>query len=285
MTFKHTYKHPGVYKIDFEVTCIHSIEAIEFCRYRKQLKSIELINGWGLKKLSIIGQCIKTLKLPQSENLSGLICRDNNIDNLDLSQSPHLTHLDCSNNPVSVIKLHRNSSLTKVCIRNTMLDRGLLSNILSFNRGSFCNSLNYDSLESINMRLEYYFRCTTWDKTRKYLRTRLNHYYCHALTECEFAFYKLKEMARKNNRTPYQKGFLELWDDYVTDESICRHEEFFLEKEPWTVSLATKVSDRYNKEPWIWCESTPPEYFAACCLVNMIRNDKEMKSAMTYRKM
>ena len=166
-----------------------------------------------------------------------------------------------------------------------MLNRKLLADKLHFNRGTFCNALDYDSLESLDMRLEYYFRCTTWDKTKKFLRTKLSHYYCHALTKCEYAFRKLKEMSQKNNRTPYSKGVLEMWNDYVSDDTIVGHEEFFLEKEPWSVSLATKVRDMYFKEPWMRCESTPPEYYVACCLVNMIRNDKEMKSAMTSQKM
>lgn len=283
-TFRHTYRLPGEYKIDFEVTCHHSVEAIEFCRYKKQLESIEFLTGRGLKKLSIIGQRLESLIIPPSEYLTGLICRSNNINSLDLSRCPKLTHLDCSNNPVSVLKLHRNSPLTKACVRNTRLDRVALSKILRANRGAFCNALDYESLVAIDMRLEYYFRCTSWDKTRKYLRIKLNHYYSHALTECECAFYKLREMARKNNRDPYKKGVLEMSDEYVSDDTIRGHEEFFLAKEPWSVSLAAKVRDMYRKEPWMRCEATLPEYYVACCLVNMILNDKEMKSAMRYLK-
>lgn len=282
MTFRHTYRRPGEYKINFEVTCIHAIEALEFSRYRKQLKDIKFLTGRGLKKLSIIGQCLKTLSLPPGENLAGLICRDNAIDSLDLNRCPRLTYLDCASNPISVLKLHRNSSLTKACIRNTQLDRGILSKILRSNRGSFCNALTHNLMQSLDMRLEYYFRCTTWDKTRKYLRTKLNHYYCHALAECESAFFKLKEMARKNNRTPYKNGYVEVDDDYVSEDLIAGHEEFFLEKEPWSVSLATKVRDMYNKEPWMRSDPTLPEYYVASCLVNMIRNVKEMKSLKKY---
>ena len=282
ITFRHTYRHPGEYKIDFETTCIHSIEALEFNRYKKQLKEIQFLTGRGLQRISIVGQCLKSLVLPPSLYLSGLICRDNNINSLDLSESPRLTHLDCSNNTISQLKLHRNSSLIKACIRGTRLDRKPLIRILHSNRGAFCNALDYDSLKHVDMRLEYYFRCTTWDKTKKYLRKNLSYYYYHALTECEQAFHKLKIMARKNNRTPYKKGLLEMSNDYVSDNTIVGHEEFFLEKKPWSVSLATKVRDMYHKEPWMRCEPTPPEYFAACCLVNMIRNDKQMELVMQY---
>lgn len=282
MTFRHTYRNPGEYKIDFEVTCIHAIEALEFSRYQKQLLDIRFFTGRGLKKLSIIGQCLKTLSLPPCDYLVGLICRNNSIMALDLSQCPHLTYFDCSSNPIYELKLHKDSSLAKACIRNTKLDRERIAMILRSNRGGFCNALDYSSLDSNDMRLEYYFRCTTWDKIRKYLRTRLNHYYSHNLDECEWAFTKLKEMAKQNNRTPYKKGFLEVVDEYVSEDLIAGHEEFFLEKEPWNVSLATQVRDMYRKEPWMRCEITPPEYYVACCLVNMIRNDKEMKPLKKY---
>lgn len=205
MTFRHTYRCPGEYQIHFEGRCLHSIEALEFSKYKNQLKSIQFLTGRGLKKLSIIGQQLETLLIPPSEYLTGLICRSNNINSLNLSECPRLIHLDCSNNPVSVLKLHRNSPLTKACVKNTQIDREVLSKILRSNRGTFCNALDYNSLKNIDMRLEYYFRCTSWSKTRKYLRTKLNYYYSHALTECELAFYKLKEMARKNNRSPYKK--------------------------------------------------------------------------------
>ena len=71
-------------------------------------------------------------------------------------------------------------------------------------------------------------------------------------------------------------------DDYVSEDLIVGHEEFFLEKEPWNISLATQVKDMYRKEPWMRCEVTPPEYYVACCLVNMIRNENEMKPLKKY---
>lgn len=69
-------------------------------------------------------------------------------------------------------------------------------------------------------------------------------------------------------------------DEYVSDDTIRGHEEFFLEKELWSVSLATKLKDKYNIEPWMRCSLNPPEYYVACCLVNMIRNSKEMEAVM-----
>lgn len=276
-TFRHTYRNPGEYKIDFEVTCHNSIEAFEFSRYKHQLKSIDFHVSMGLKKLSITGQCLEALELPPSEYLYGLICRGNNIRSLNLNRCPKLTHLDCSYNPIEELKLHRNSPLTSACIRHTKLNRPPLNDILRSNRGSFCNTLDYDTLNQTDMRLEYYFRCVSWDKTRKYLRCNLSYYYYHALSKCERAYFRLKEMARKNNRTPYEKGFLEVDDEYVSEDTIRGHEEFFLEKESWAVSLATRVRNMYNKEPWMRCEYTPPEYYVACCLVNMVQNEKEME--------
>ncbi len=277
-TFRHTYRNPGEYKIDFEVVCHNSIEAFEFSRYKNQLKCIDFKMCMGLRKLSIIGQCLDSLELPLSEYLYGLICRGNNIHSLDLSACPKLTHLDCSYNPVEELKLHKSSPLTAVCARHTKVQRTLLIDTLRSNRGGFCNALDYDSLIQTDMRLEYYFRCTSWDKTRKYLKNNLSHYYYHALSECDRAFHSLKEMALRNNRTPYEKGVLEIDDEYVSEDTICGHEEFFLVKEPWVVSLATKVRDTHNKEPWMRCEYTPPEYYVAYCLVNMIQNEIEMKS-------
>lgn len=277
-TFRHTYRNPGEYKIDFEVTCHNSIEAFEFSRYKHQLKSIDFHVSMGLKKITIIGQCLESLELPPSEHLYGMICRGNNISSLDLSKCPKLTHLDCSYNPVAELKLHRRSPLTAACVRHTKVNRTLLIDILRSNRGGFCNALDYDLLIQTDARLEYYFRYTSWDKTRKYLKCYLSYYYYHALSECERAFRKLKVMAQKNNRTPYEKGFLEINEDYVTEDTIRGHEEFFLEKEPWAISLATRVRDMHNKEPWMRCEHTPHEYYVACCLVNMLQNDKEMKS-------
>lgn len=277
-TFHHTYRNPGEYNIDFEVVCHNSIEAFEFSRYKQQLKCIDFKLCMGLKKLSIIGQCLDSLKLPPSEYLYGLICRGNNIHSLNLSKCPKLTHLDCSYNPVEELKLHKRSPLTAVCVRHTKVKRTLLTDILRSNRGDFCNALDSDSLIQTDMRLEYYFRCTSWDKTRKYLKNNLSHYYYHALSECDRAFHRLKEMAWKNNRTPYKKGVLEIDDEYVSEDTICGHEEFFLMKEPWEVSLATQVRDMHNKEPWMRCEYTPPEYYVAYCIVNMIQNEIEMNS-------
>ena len=281
-TFRHTYRKPGEYKIDFEVACHNSIEAFEFSRYKQQLQCIDFMMCMGLKKLSIIGQRLDSLKLAPSEFLHGLICRGNNIRSLNLSDCPKLTHLDCSYNPVEELKLHRKSPLTAVCIRHTKVNRTLLIDILRLNRGGFCNALDYDELSQKDMRLEYYFRYTSWDKIMKYLRGNLSHYYYHALSECEKAYSKLKEMARNNNRTPYEKGFLEIDDEYVSEDIIRGHEEFFLEKEPWAVSLATRVRDMHNKEPWMRCEYTPPEYYVANCLVNMIQNENEMKYLRAY---
>lgn len=280
LVFSHTYRRPGEYVITIEAPCHKSIEAFEFSKYKKQLKSIDFHLAMGLRKLSIVGQDIDKLQLAPNAYLTGLICRGNNISFLDLRDCPRLMHIDCSQNPITELKLHKELPLTKAYIRGTKIDRYRLTKILRSNRGKFCDSLDYDSLNIEDMRLEYYFRCTNWDKTKKYLRTKLQYYYFHALTECERAFYKLKEMARKNNSTPYKKGFLEVWNDYVSDDTIVGHEEFFFVKEPWSVSLATKVRDMYHKEPWMRCEPTPPEYYVACCLVNMICNDKEMESIM-----
>lgn len=280
MTFSHIYINPGEYVIDLQVACPNSIESIDFSKYKGQLKHLTFHRCRGLKKLSIPGQSLSSLDLPPSGYLYGIICRGNNIESLDLGRYPRVTHLDCSYNPIIRLKLHNNSPLTKACLRSTRLDKETVAKILRSNRGSFCNRLHYASLTRIDMRLEYYFRCTPWDKVRKYLRHKIPYYYYHTLSECELAFHKLRKMARKNNRTPYKKGFLEMLEEYVSDDTIVGHEEFFLEKEPWAVSLATRVRDRYHKEPWIKYEPTPCEYYVACCLVNMIHNDSEMEALL-----
>ena len=130
------------------------------------------------------------------------------------------------------------------------------------------------------MRLEHYFRCTDWEKVKKYIHRYERDYYDHQLAECELTFAKLKELSKVENHNPYEDkgGFFAVHDSYVSDDSILHHEEFFIAEEAWTTSLATKVRDTRRHEPWMGFKATSPEYFVASCLVNMIKSWRELKN-------
>lgn len=131
------------------------------------------------------------------------------------------------------------------------------------------------------MRLEHYFRRTNWDRVKKYIRSNEQDYYDHQLAECELTFTKLKELAKEINHNPYEDkgGFLAVHDSYVSDDFILHHEEFFLAEEAWTTDLATKVRDIRRHDPWMGFPVTPPEYYVASCLVNMVKSWRELKNA------
>ena len=147
------------------------------------------------------------------------------------------------------------------------------------NRGGYCNQIDCNDLSGFDMRLEFYFRQTNWDKVRRYIRKHEPDYYDHQLAECESAFQKLKELSQEVNPNPHEDkgGFLALHDSYVSDDSILHQEEFFIMTESWSTCLATKVRDTRRREPWMGFPPTPPEYYVANCLVNMIDNQQEMK--------
>lgn|GEM_PF-2700962 len=283
VTFRHKYKHSGVYEINIEALCSRSIEAFEFSRYRHQLLSVDFERCRGLKKVSIVGQSIKSLDFSNNKYLTGVICRENSISTLDIGHSSQLIHLDCSYNPLVKLMLYKTSALSKICIQNTQLETIDIDEIITLNNGSFCNPMNYDNLVDADMPLEYYFRCTTWHKVKKYIKDYLTYYYWHNLSECKMAFDKLKNLSNNPNHTPYKEGCLMVHGEYVSDDSILCHEEFFIQEETWMICLATKVRDARCWEPWMERGLTPPEYFVGSCLVNMINNKSEMDSVKILR--
>ena len=177
------------------------------------------------------------------------------------------------------VKLPKHSALSVVSMPDYVVNRSGIDELLRLNRGSYCRQINYDDLIVTDMRLEYYFRCTNWDKVRKFIRKNERDYYDHQLAECELTFAKLKEMSKVTNHNPYEEkgGYLTVDGSYVSDDTILHHEEFFISEEAWTTCLATKVRDPRRHDPWMGFPPTPPEYFVASCLVNMIKNWRELK--------
>lgn len=283
ITCHHSYSQPGTYTINIESLWAKVIEGFEFSRYQRQLHSIYLGDCPGLGKLSIIGQSLTNLDITpggyRKDFLTGVICRDNALTDLDLRNCPNITHLDCSSNPIKTIKLPRHSVLSVVAMSDSVVNRSKIDELLRLNRGTHCNQMNYDDLTAIDMRLEHYFRRTNWNKVRNYIRKNERDYYDHQLAECEFTFAKLKEMSKVTNHNPYEEkgGYLTVDGSYVSDDTILHHEEFFISEEAWTTCLATKVRDPRRHDPWMGFPPTPPEYFVASCLVNMIKSWRELK--------
>lgn len=283
VTFHHSYSQPGTYTINIESLWEKVIEGFDFSRYQRQLHSIYLGDCPGLRKLSIVGQCLSNLDLTpggyRKDFLTGVICRDNELIKLDLRHCPNITHLDCSCNSIVGLKLPKHSALSVVSQPDSVVNRSGIDELLRQNRGSYCRQINYDDLIATDMRLEHYFRCTNWDKVRKYIRKNEQDCYDHQLAECELTFSKLKELSNDVNHNPYEDkgGFLAVHGSYVSDDSILHHEEFFISEEAWTTCLSTKVRDPRRHDPWMGFPPTPPEYFVASCLVNMIKNWRELK--------
>lgn len=279
----HTYSQSGTYTINIESLWEKIIEGLNFCRYQRQLHSIYLGDCPGLRKLSIIGQCLTNLDLTpgsyRKDFLTGVICRNNALTKLDLRHCPNITHLDCSCNPIVNLKLPKHSALSVVSLPNTVVNVSEIDELVSLNIGCYCYQMNYDELRNIDMRLEHFFRSANWDKVRKYIRKNEQDCYDHQLAECELTFSKLKELSKEPNHNPYEDkgGFLAVHGSYVSDDSILHHEEFFITEEAWTTCLATKVRDIRRHDPWMGFTPTPPEYYVASCLVNMIKSWRELK--------
>ncbi len=284
ITCRHKYLSPGTYTVTIESLWKKAIEGLEFSRHKRQLHTIYLGDCPGLKKLSIIGQCLTNLDITPGNHrkwfLTGIICRDNALTKLDLRHCPNITHLDCSSNPIKAIKLPKYSALSVISLPDSVIDKPEINELFRLNRGRYRSLMNYYDLTPIDMRLEYYFRCTDWNKVRKYIRTNEQDYYDHQLAECELTFIKLKELSKEVNDNPYEdkRGFLGVDGSYVSDDSILHHEEFFIEEEAWSTCLASKVRNSRRREPWMGLKPTPPEYYVANCLVNMIKNWRELKN-------
>lgn len=277
ITFRHTYSSPGIYEINIEAQPLNAIESIEFSKYKNQLVDIRFERCKGLKQISLTGQSLPRLKLADSPYLIGLICRNNHIRYLDVRNAPMLNYLDCSYNPVEKVFGLPQTSIKYICMRGTKINRDEISRLLKLNDGKLCNSFLSDKTVKSDMRLEHYFRVTTWQQIRKYLKVNFSFYYWHNYTQCEKAYHVLKEMSQTPNSTPYKHGYLSVFDEYVSDDNIIRSEEFFLKEQIWSVSLATHVRAWRNRQPWMRYKPCCPAYFVCCCLVNMIENENEMK--------
>lgn len=284
VTCRHKYLSSGTYTIIIESLWEKVIEGFDFSRHKRQLHTIYLGDCPGLKRLSIVCQRLTNLDLTprgyRKDFLTGVICRDNEINKLDLCGCPKLAQLDCSENKIKTLKLPKSSALSRASLPASIVNKSKVDEILRLNRGYYCGPMDYNDLSPIDMRLEYHFRCSTWDKVRKYIRKNERDYYDHALTECELAFAKLKELSKNININPYEEkgGFLAVHDSYVSDNMILHTEEFFIVEENWTTCLATKVRDLRRREPWMRFLPAPPEYYVASCLVNMIQNRREIKN-------
>lgn len=281
---RHIYMQPGTYSISIESLWGKVVEGLDFSLNKRQLHWIHLGDCPGLKKLSIVGQCLTTLDLTpdgyQKFFLKGVICRDNMLTELDLRHCPNVTHLDCSFNHLTVITLPKHSAMSIVSIPDSVVNKQEVDESLRLNRGGCCSLINYDTLTDLDLRLEHYFRRTNWEKVRKYIRKNERDYYDHQLAECELTFGKLKKLSQQVNPNPYEEkgGFLELYDSYINDDTILHHEEFFISEESWTTCLATKVRDTHRREPWMGIPATPPEYYVANCLVNMLMSWRELNA-------
>lgn len=281
---RHIYAHPGSYSLSIESLWKYVVEGLDFSRNKRQLHSIDLGDYPGVKRLSIVGQCLTDLDLTpgnyQKCFLTGVICRDNALTTLDLRQCRNVTHLDCSCNPIVSLKLPTHSALSVVSLSDSIVKRSEIDSILQLNRGNYCGQMDYNDLSGVDMRLEYYFRQANWDKVRKYIRKNERNCYDHELAECELAFSKLKELSKFVNHNPYEEkgGFLAVHGSYVSDDTILHTEEYFIAAEAWTTCLATKVRDTRRREPWMGFPPTPPEYYVASCLVNMIKSWREIKN-------
>lgn len=280
---RHIYTRPGSYSISIGSLWEKIVEGLDFSRNKRQLHQICLGDCPGLKKLSVSGQSLTSLDLTPGRHrknfLTGVICRDNMLTKLDLRHTPYITHLDCSFNPIIAIRLPKRSPLSVIALPESIVNRSEIDALIRMNRGSSCAHIDYKTLSSINMRLEYYFCRTNWDKVRSHIRRHERNDYDHRLAECESAFEKLKELSQEVNPNPYEDkgGFLAVDGSYVSDDTILHHEEFFIAEETWPTCLATKVRDTRRREPWMGLPPATPEYYAASCLINMIGNRHEIR--------
>lgn len=156
---RHIYAHSGSYSLSIESLWKSVVEGLDFSRNKRQLHSIYLDACPGLRRLSIVGQCLTSLDLTPGEYqkgfLKGVICRDNMLKNLDLRHCPNITHLDCSFNPITTIKLPRNSSLSIITPHESFVDKSKIDELLKMNRGCSCDHIEYNDLSGFDMRLEF----------------------------------------------------------------------------------------------------------------------------------
>ena len=280
ITFRHRYHKPGIYRINIETVCGRTLEGLEFSRYKNQLVSIKFERTPGIQKISIINQRLKSLKLPKSKFLNGLVCRNNRIEKLDLSTHGQLTRLDCSLNPLIELRLAPIIAMTDICLRRTKLSPNDFIEILKLNGRGVVNSISYNDLGSADMPLEYYFKLTNWRKVKGYLIKDHSFDYYRAefnYKELESVFNHLKQLSNNGNQTPYKKGYLDVYDSFVCDNTIIGAEEFFITEKDWEICMATKVRNYKLCEPWLGIDPPQPEYFVANCMINMINNKSELK--------
>lgn len=294
VTFRHQYKKGGVYRIKIVTEGAYCIDSIRYPNDRRQLRAIDTSRCPALKTFVAAGQMLEKLDFSKNIYLHGVICSDNRLTQLDLRQCPTVTHLDCSCNPeLKDLLYDYRAALTVLCAHGndnlpSSVIHGIRKDVLAKNRGKLVEDLqglSAGELTEIDMRLEYYVRLSQWDRLVPFLKKGLKHEFApkqhsRLMDELERAFRALKALDTNDYHLPYKSGYLAVMDTYVSVEDLCgeryiSEEEFFITEHPWTECMAMPVRYGWHREPWMRFSPVEPEYYVACCLVNMISNEKE----------
>lgn len=162
-----------------------------------------------------------------------MVCRNNQIEKLGLRSHRQLVQLDCSLNPLIELRLSPLIATTDICLRRTKLSQNDLIDILKLNGKDFVNPISYKDLGKSDMPLGYYFKLTNWRKVKGYLKKDHSFDYYRVdfnYKELESVFNHLKQLSNNSNQTPYKnkKGYLDVYDSFVCDNTILGAEEFFI---------------------------------------------------------
>lgn len=277
----HTYTEKGIYRISISTEGAYSIEGFFFgSKSKEQLLSVDVSRCPALKVFVATRQLLKELDFSRNRYLHGVICRDNRLECLDLVSCPTIMHMDCSRNPLKELRWDESSALTVLSCSGTELSTNtiedIVSRLLANNRGRLQDSIFHTELSKHHMRLEYYVRCSSWEKLVPFLKKALKRYGKEEkIEDCRQIFSLLKSFKVKDYHSPY-KWILNVNDTYISVEDMetgfSDGEEDFLSNEPWRICMATPVRYYRYREPWMRFEPIKPEYFVANCLVNMMWN-------------
>jgi len=283
---KHKYQKRGTYKISISTEGAYFIEGLIYNDDSCLLLRADTSRCPALKKFVATNQMLDKLDFSKNPYLHGLICRGNRLTKIDLTQNPAVTHLDCSHNPLEKLALGEDSALTVLNCNCTKIPCRDIR-VLHKNRGRILNQpMSAKELVILKLRLEYYVRCSSWENLLPFLEKEIKEicepecYDDYSLDELKRAFDALKAFDVEKYHFPYISGYCEVMDSYVTVENLegdryYAEEEWFIRKAPWTVCMATPLVYGYYREPWMRFKPIQPEYFVACCLLNMITNDSE----------
>lgn len=195
----HEYKKSGVYNITITTEGAYIIESFKFTEHPRQLLSVNLSRCPALKTFVVIGQKMNTLDFSKNKYLHGVICRDNQMKQLDLTSCPSITHLDCSCNPNATLLWNERSALTELCCKETDIDvETVTSQLLYKNRGAVRERMIEEELVKIDLRLEYYFRCSRWEDVVPVLEKGIKEKYGNKeefdMGKAEKAYHALKSL-------------------------------------------------------------------------------------------